>query len=570
MEPSSSEMEARNRTLAQWINRIATRQLVLPRFQRKQAWGPGEVADLLQTVLKGLPAGAVLILGVGDRVPFQWRPMVGAPEHGERITELLLDGQQRLTALWLSLRDGYEDRKYFIRLDGRLRSIEDAEIDAVPRWRKGERVYPAWADDPIDTWKRALIPLSLAFPDAEAEDRADRWAEEACQGDVTALMKLSKLITSVRTRFATFNIPFLSLPVTTPPEVALDVFVKLNTRTVRLTAFDIVVAQTEESTGESLHELVEAIITRIPPLSSYDSRPEDLMLSAAALLQDRVPNQTGYLGLDLKRMVADWTRIELGVRKTVSFLEEESVYDGQLLPTEAVLAPLIALWTYVPDRPDAEGNARILLRRYLWRAFFTDRYERAAATSALQDFRALRDVLTGTGNPESTPCFDEARHPLPTQEQLMQAGWPRRRDRLGRAILVLSLRGGALDIADGSPATRDRLRGREYHHLFPVAFLSQLGIEESEASRALNCALISWRTNRTISAKDPLSYLTERAAASTLGEAEIRRRLTSHSIPYDPLAAGDYQGFLVARAAIAQEAIRTLCAGRPWPVGAAA
>lgn len=563
-------MEARNRTLAQWINRIATRQVVLPRFQRKQAWGPGEVADLLQTVLRGLPAGAVLILGVGDRVPFEWRPMAAAPEHGERITELLLDGQQRLTALWLSLRDGYEDRKYFVNLEGSSKAIDSGEIESVPRWRKGDKMYPAWADSPIETWKRTLIPLSLAFPGPEGEDKAERWAEEACQGDAPALIRLNKEITGIRTRFATFNVPFLSLPVTTLPEVALDVFVKLNTRTMRLTAFDIVVAQTEESTGESLHELVESIIARIPALSAYDNRPEDLMLSAAALLQDRVPNQSGYLGLDLKQMVADWSRIESGVRKTVSFLEEERVFDGQRLPTEAVLAPLIALWTYGPERPDAEGNARILLRRYLWRSFFTDRYERAAATSALQGFRSLRDVLTNGASAGSVPCFDDARHPLPTSEQLLQAGWPKRRDRLARAILALSLRRGALDTADGSPATRERLLGREYHHLFPVAFLSQQGVGEAEASRALNCALIGWRTNRTISAKDPLSYLRERAAASTLGDDEIRRRLVSHAIPYERLADGAYQAFLIARSEVAQEAVRMLCGGRPWPAGGAA
>ena len=31
------------------------------------------------------------------------------------------------------------------------------------------------------------------------------------------------------------------------------------------------------------------------------------------------------------------------------------------------------------------------------------------------------------------------------------------------------------------------------------------------AYRAVNCALITWRTNRTISNKDPIAYLKERA-----------------------------------------------------------
>ena len=38
--------------------------------------------------------------------------MVDAPDSGEKVNEQLLDGQQRLTALWRSLRDKYEDRTY--------------------------------------------------------------------------------------------------------------------------------------------------------------------------------------------------------------------------------------------------------------------------------------------------------------------------------------------------------------------------------------------------------------------------------------------------------------------------
>ena len=64
-------MEARNRYLPDWIKYVKNRQIVLPRFQRMEAWGHREVSDLLQTVLDGLPAGAALVLEVGDSVPFR-------------------------------------------------------------------------------------------------------------------------------------------------------------------------------------------------------------------------------------------------------------------------------------------------------------------------------------------------------------------------------------------------------------------------------------------------------------------------------------------------------------------
>jgi hypothetical protein len=263
-------------------------------------------------------------------------------------------------------------------------------------------------------------------------------------------------------------------------------------------------------------------------------------------------------------MVEEWPVMVEGAQAAVEFLEQEMVFDAARLPTESVLAPLIALWARVPTRPDERGNARILLHKYMWRAFFTDRYERAAATAALQDYRALRDVLAGKADETSVPCFNEAQHPLPPIEALLQAGWPKKRDRLARAILLLSLRGGALDLADGQIATRYHLDRREYHHLFPVTFLRDQGVDETEAFTALNCALISWPTNRAIAAKEPIRYLLERAEASTLGEAEIQHRLATHAIPYDFLISGDYHAFLEARANVAQRAIAALCHGRSW------
>ncbi|WP_199533087.1 DUF262 domain-containing protein [Thiopseudomonas alkaliphila] len=129
-------MEARNRALPDWMTRIRTRQIVLPRFQRFEAWGYGQITSLLNTVLKGLPAGAILTLDVGEKEPFLSRPITGAPEKGEKIVEHLLDGQQRLTSFWRALNDLYEDRIYLIRIE----EDEDLELPyyatSVARYQK--------------------------------------------------------------------------------------------------------------------------------------------------------------------------------------------------------------------------------------------------------------------------------------------------------------------------------------------------------------------------------------------------------------------------------------------------
>jgi hypothetical protein len=150
-------MDARNRQLSQWFTRIRTGQVQLPRFQRFEAWGSWEVADLAQTVIDELPAGAVLVLEVGDEPPFRHRPLAGAPDPTERITELLLDGQQRLTALWRALTDDYPDRSYFVDIrdedadeDGR----RDFLVTHQSRWWRGNQRYPVWCDSARATLER--------------------------------------------------------------------------------------------------------------------------------------------------------------------------------------------------------------------------------------------------------------------------------------------------------------------------------------------------------------------------------------------------------------------------------
>lgn len=553
-------MEARNRTLPDWLTRIRTRQIKLPRFQRFEAWTHYTITALLNNVLQELPAGAVLILEVGEEEPFISRTVIGAPETGERVIEHLLDGQQRLTALWRSLTDNYPDRSYFVRLEPDEETGAPYYATSRARWMKDGNKYPLKLNDPIELWKEKLIPVSLLRPDAEAEAALTAWAMKASEGDMNLVLEIIQKVNGLRALFAKFNIPFLSLPSTTPKETALNVFIQMNTSATPLSAYDIVVAQVEAGTEMSLHDLVADLKATAPNTESY-VRPSDVMLSASSLLQLKVPTQTNFISKGFSdSLVENWETTKLGISKAIQFVEQEGILDVKRLPTDVFIAPLAALWGISPQGLDAEGEARTILRKYLWRACFTDRYERTSATRALADFRELKSLLEG--NKEAKPLiFNEDEWPLPTVEQLILAGWPTKKDRLPRALLALSLRSGGYDLADGTPASREHLKEREYHHLFPVARLKEQGKTDSEIYRALNCALVTWKTNRNISAKTPERYLAERREGTSLGEDEVRRRLESHLVPYDELVSSTYEEFLVERAKVMHAMMLKLCSG---------
>lgn len=553
-------IEARNRALPDWFTRIRTHQLALPRFQRDEVWSHTLVMQLFNTILKNLPVGAALVLEVGNEEPFMSRTLKGAPQSGERVTEHLLDGQQRLTALWRGLHNNYEDRTFFLTLKRSEDGNFTHQVDSRKRWKHTgdtER-RPFWLNFPADVWKQHMIPLDLLRPDIEAQQAFREWARAAIP-DADERDEVTDQASILRQKFASFNLPFMSLPVTTGKETALDVFIKMNTSAVSLSVYDIVVAQVEAGMRMSLREKVAEIIDACPRIQDYYS-PPDLALYTSALLQGRVPSNVTYLTRDFgPRLLETWPVLLAGLDRTVELLEQERIFDAQRLPSDVVVPVLVAFWGLAPQGLDAEGRARHYLRTYMWRAFFTNRYERTTNSRALADFNEWKPLVLGSGD-AAPSLLDESQFPLPQPQELIEASWPMKKGRLARALLALALRHGGLDLADGCAVTRANLAKREYHHLFPDAYLKGLGYSSDQIYRSLNCALITWQTNRTISDQDPKWYLEKRSDGALLGEQEVRERLSSHLIPYDEMIAEDYQAFLLKRAELLHEAMLKLCA----------
>ena len=567
-------IEARNRPLHDWLSRVQTGQLVLPRFQRFESWGHGEVETLLDSVLRGRPIGAALVLDVGNEEPFLSRGIAGSPAPTANVTEHLLDGQQRLTALWKALNDRYENRTYFAMFSP---EAEDASlVKSFSRWTREDRRYPLWVDKPKEQLSRALVPIHLLNPATEAK-KIVNWCNSATESIEESMDLLSQVL-DLQTTVREANLPHLVLPTDTSPDEAIDVFIRMNTTAVKLSAFDIVVAQMEASTGQSLHDLEGSLRSATPEAEQYVEVPE-LVLRVAALREDRPPTISSFMRLDMEKFSEDWELIVKGIEGAIAFLEEEHIFDRDRLPTVAVIPVLASIWSQMPQVLDEHGESRTLLRKYLWRSFFTDRYERSANTAALQDHRGLRARLVNNDTTVPTPVLDEAMFPIAEVEELKRAPWPKLRNPLSRGILAVSLRGGGKDFADGRLANRKTLPRREYHHLFPASLLKNEGcLDESDINLALNCALVTWNTNRDISAKEPVAYLRERVERASLGVEEIRQRLRSHIIPFEELNVGgyfniaeaeertskvrsDYEHFIHARAEAVHRTVKKLCDG---------
>lgn len=564
MQQSSKALD---RTLGDWFHYIQQGQVKLPRFQRYEAWDRGRIASFLNTIINNLPVGVTLALNVAGKEQFISRYIVTADsKNGGTVTQHLLDGQQRLTAFWRSMHNNYEYEHYFIYLpkfDGdESGKSDDIEIYCQPRWKnkKGSR-YPLWADIPAKCLERGLIPIHLLCP-GDKSSKVDAWINAAIkelmpsEDDPKALDKmkaymqkreeLKEEVNTLRERVTHFNLPYLSLPSDTPKDVALQVFINMNTNSKPLSLYDIIVAEVESVAGKSLHDLENHLITKCPKAARFGN-VRDLILATSALLQEKIPNHRGMVEMDKQVLLDNWEKLEQGLEQMANLLDSQGIFDGARLPTNAVLAVIAAAYELVPEHGDFVSKAEKMLKAYLWSSFFTDRYENSAPTRAYADFMGVKDRHRGLkdflNDPEfneeeleEVPVLNRNEHELADVDALMAAGWPKKTGIVARGILAVSTYFGSHDFADNQQASYENIQSREYHHIFPDALLSDA---ELESDYALNCALLTWKTNRIIGRKDPLDYLKERVHWAN--ESTVSDRLKTHLVSYDLLSQAHYQ-----------------------------
>lgn len=416
---------------------------------------------------------------------------------------------------------------------------------------------PAWANDPKAIYERKLFPVPILCPGIEGEKRMDEWGDQAGTDKAT-----DRLINKLRHRLAGYMVPFLSLPVTTEQETALDVFINMNTSATPLKDFDIVVAQLERTARSSLHNMIDNLREKVPAAHDY-GKLEDTVLAVGALLNGEPPLKRTYLDKNFGSKLADvWEGVVTGISRSVDFLRDEGIFNEKLLPTEVITYLSAALWSGVSeDGADEEGWAQTVIRKAIWRASFTNRYLKTATTRAFSDYKRLKELISNPNHQPAPELFDDDLNPLPEVTELVRAGWPSRKDRLDRAVIAVSLSAGGYDFADGAKATAKNVEKREYHHIYPKALVSEEHPDQVVNS-ALNCTLISWKMNRRIGVKTPEEYLSERAKDAKASEEDVRRRLGSHLVPYEILIYGDYSGFLNERAELVHAKMTQLVNGK--------
>ncbi len=559
----------------------------LPDFQRGWVWDDDHVCSLLASISLGYPIGAVMMLRAGgETVRFKQRPLEGAPTPRDREADrLILDGQQRLTSLFQSLRldrpvltrDQRQrtiKRWYYIDMQMALASNGDREeaVISLPEERQIKRFGRDIIADystPEREYAAMLFPLSKVF-----DCRNWRVGFERFWGYDEAKIELwNEFDERIVTRFEQYQVPVIELGKDTPKEAVCQVFEKVNTGGVNLTVFELLTA-TFAADDFQLRPDWEQRERAIHSQSILSGVSNTDFLQAVTLLttlerrdtalrsgpdEDRAP-AIGCKRSDMLRLVLDeyqpWADpLMEGFERAARFLHSQHLYDAKFLPYGSQLIPLAAILTILGH--DWEPHAaREKLARWYWCGVLGELYGGATETRFARD---LPDVVSWIrdGGPEPLTVYDAAFAParLLTLRNRNSAAY--------KGVYALLLCDGARDWMTGEASSIQTYfdESIDIHHIFPQKWCGEHGIEPARCDSIVNKTPLTARTNRSIGGSAPSEYLAG-ITSKDVPRDVLDSHLHSHIIEPAHLWSNDFDQHFRTRQSALLDTIRMVM-GKP-------
>ena len=545
------------------IREVESGNLQLPEFQRNYVWKPTNQIALVDSIQKGYPVGALLLLEVdaSDATggPFGFRPFEGAPAPVSPLKYLVLDGQQRLTTTFRVFSPNVQGVKKIYVLDlvalfERTGGASDLSVDFAD-------LVNATAKVPhleVLLLNKNLLPLSFLTLEKKdlrkkLDDYALALAAEASREDYAKFIRVS--LHSYLDAFFDYQFPCVVLPANLDLEAVSNVFTKLNTSGLVLSAFDLCVSKLFPQ-GVYLRTLWNDAKSR-DSIKLLDKDGTSI-LQTVSLLSGLAPKKAGLVKVIEKYHIdTNWGKSIAGLDRLNVILKKIGASVAKTLPYDTIAPSLAAILTQLPlpTNPPQIMNEIAKVERWVLQTAFNQRYTEGTETKKDIDYRdGLKWFLNNV-----TPDF--LNEPVQWSDSLSLN--TSNSGARASAILMLLNKNGTRDfilekqIGLGLNGVSDA----QIHHIFPTAYLRSVRAapeDKNLSNRAFNMTFLTGESNNFISDEAPSNYVEKMKTrlieeiGLTEAEAEIRiiGIFNTHFIDETALAClrdDDYEGFLVAR-----------------------
>ena len=569
--------DSTKRSLRELLQELKKGAIQLPEFQRGWVWKNEQIKELIASVIRQYPIGAVMLLEAGGEVRFQTRPVEGLIFDGSTPDPelLILDGQQRLTSMFQATLMGAAaktenerkqkvERWYYIDMRQLLANpdlLEEAVVDVPANQIRPEIAGRPGLDlsTPELQYKLQLFPLSRIY-------EASGWQTGYVKywKDTNSFSEAFDVYTAFQDNviapFCEYQLPVITLAKSSRREAVCQVFEKVNTGGVKLNAFELVTASfaadgfdlRADWYGRKARDGANAVEGRLQRFLSGREKGksegvqrlgrilktvrETDFLQCVALLSTRSSRQRDqqnpelsadkWTGISCKRATIldlplheykQWADVaEEGFFRAGRFLIQQGYYRSVDLPYVTQVVPLAAiLGSLGSDYNSAAVTEKV--QQWYWCGVLGELYGGANETRFSKDLPEVIDWITGKPITPSTVYEADFR---PNRLDTMRT----RNSAAYKGLYTLLLREQAKDFRTGRPIDdsifyEDAI---DIHHIFPAVWCEAQGIAVERANSILNKTPQTARTNRVIGGAPPSSYLPklERAYLKHQGAAE--------------------------------------------------
>ncbi len=531
--------------LKKLLDDIEDLKIQLPDFQRGWVWDDDRIRGLLASISRGFPVGAIMTLLSGGEVRFKARPVECVKSNGSISPDaFLLDGQQRLTSLYQSLRhpgpvDTHDirgqriKRYYYVDMQKSIDPLIDREeaIISMPENRKitedfGRRTVLDLTTEDLQ-YENHMIPTERLFDMLKwFGGYVAYWSKSPNHhpaGDAQQFFE--EFNESIAENFSQYDLPVIELAKETPREAVCTVFEKVNTGGVNLNVFELVTASfAAESDGFSLRDDWDArrrnMYTRFPVLRGVQG---DQFLQAIALLKtlkerksavsnERAGSQIPAIGCkkrDILELGLDdylhWAdKVEAAFITAAKFLHMQFIFEQRNVPYNTQLVPLAVLHEELGSELDSV-IARERVEHWFWSGIFGEVYGSAIETQFALDLIQVSDYVRYGTKPTLIDQASFAPERLLTLRTRNSAAY--------KGLYALQMKNGAADWKTGNPLVLMAYHDEkiDIHHVFPKKWCSshKRAITPKLYDSIINKTPIDAKTNRMIGGRAPSIYVPE-------------------------------------------------------------
>lgn len=546
-------------TVDELVGMIERGELRLPEMQRRYVWRSPRVRDLLDSLYRGYPSGAILLWETDEVVPLQ---DFAVTQQGNpyQSTRLLLDGQQRLTSLSAVIRGepvSVRGRKKPIELLFNLEHPDHLAIVTEVNENAQEDDDDGVVDNETDstedelqqrfdkmtfvvaTKKLEQLPQWVKVTEVFKTDKDSPFLHRAGIKDLDdpRFEKYSQRLAKLRgIKKYVYRMDVLERSLSY--DEVTEIFVRVNSLGAKLRSSDLALAQITAKWRGAL-----AVFQKFQDQCSKRGFELDLGLHLKNLIAFAT-GQSRFLtvgNLQLDVLQKAWKESVKGMEFALDFLKSNVGIDSPALLSSPFILVTLARFCHNRNFKISESEAD-RLRFWILIANAKGRYSRGSSETFLdQDLATMRQEKSGpeelierlrlqVGRLDITPGELEGRN---------------QRSSLFKTMFLAFKAAGAKDwrsnlaIALDHTGSSHRL---QFHHLFPKAVLKG-PYTSREADDIANLSFISGKTNRSISAKPPEKYFPQ------ILEKSGQSAFDAQCIPHDEhlLAVDNYKDFLVSR-----------------------